>query len=183
MDPDPAEAALSRAAQPTRDWLARLAEDKSPRVRAMLAEIAKRHVEPGFSVKRLSQAVGADKRLRRQFAAEVGAEAGEVLRQCRLETTARLLRDTPYQVESTALLAGYDSKRTFERACSEQFGCSPAVLRQCLREAKSNFPDLPDEVFSWYFWNHYDLRPLPRRRMARTIEYLEHLFSPSDPRG
>lgn len=182
MGPDARATALIRAAQPARDWLAQLAEGKSPRVRAALAKIAERFFEPDFAGNRLSQAAVADKGLRRKFAAEVGAEAVEVIRQCRLETTARLLRDAPYSVESAALLAGYDSKRTFERACSEQFGCSPSALRRRLRAAKSDFPDLPDEVFSWHFWNHYDLRPLPRRRMARTIEYLEHVLESSGPR-
>ena len=139
----------------------------------MLIEISKKFATPKYTVGKLKKKLGVNFAHLCRFRAAVGLTPGRLIRECRMETGLRLLRDSLLGVEEIAILIGYDSKRALQRLCHRWCGLTPSVLRRSLRRVKHELVQLPDDVFSWYFWEQYHYNVLGDDELRPVIEYLE----------
>ena len=170
---DPLEIQLEEAARPSRKILDQLSRGTSRTVKAMLSEIGKNFFRPRYSVGELKKKLRLNFRHVRRFRAATGVSPSRLIRECRMEAGMRLLRDSLLTVEEIAILIGYDSERSLERLCLRWCGLTPSRLRTQMRRFKTELVALPEDVFSWYFWELYRCHGLSDVELAPVIEYLE----------
>ena len=117
---------LIREARTTLEALA-AATARAPReLRPLLAKIRENLFEPGFTVAELERQLGlVDNELLVHFHRAMGITPARYLRQARLETAARLLRNTPLTTEAIAWLVGYSDSRALRRAFKKWSGYRP----------------------------------------------------------
>ncbi len=172
------EEAVRRAAQPTVDAIARREKQASPPARKILAKIRHQFYEPKFTVKKLRQELRIRKWALIDFGREIGLTPWRLVHHCRMQTAARLLRDTLYPVADIGFLVGYNSKSAFVRAFRRWCGLRPASYRTRARELKAQLPHLAEEIFSWSFWQKccaLDLGIEPVRELAGYLKALRKL--------
>lgn len=170
---DPLAELLDKAAQPSVTIIERLSEGTSRVVQAMLSEIRKNFYAPRYTVGKVKKKLGVNFRHIRLFRAATGLSPARLIRECRMETGMRLLRDTLLTIEEIAILIGYDSERSLERLCRRWCGVAPSDLRIQMRHIKKELLELPEDVFSWYYWEQYHCNALSDAELRPVIEYLE----------
>ena len=170
-----AEEDLRRAARPTVEAITRREQGASLHVKEALAEIRKHFYEPGYSVKRLRR----DLRIRHWtlalFRDEVGLTCWRFIHHCRMQTAARLLRDTLYPVADIAYFVGYNSKSVFVRAFRRWCGLRPAEYRAVTRELKARLPFVAEEAFTWSWWRQCRAMELGIEQVRDLAMYLKLL--------
>jgi len=123
---DEEAAFLRQEAQPTLAALATAAAGAPKELRPLLAKVRQNLFEPGFTVAKLRRELGlADKELLVLFHHVMGITPSRYLQQARLETAARLLRNTPLSTEAVAWLVGYSDSRALRRAFKSWSGYGP----------------------------------------------------------
>ena len=80
----------------------------------------------------------------------MGLTPWRLIRECRLETAARLLRDTELSVVEITLLVGYDSEQAFARLFHAWSGLRPSDYRVHARGVAAQLPAPPEVLFSWW---------------------------------
>ena len=148
--------ALRRAAEPTFEAIGWLEKKVPPAHREVLDEIRERLFDPGYTVGQLKEAL----RLRSHWViTSIGKAAGVTLwrfiRECRLETAARLLRDTSLDVLDVALLVGYDSEPSFSELFQKWCGQRPRAYRRHARAVTARLGLTPEEAFPWSLWQSF----------------------------
>ena len=93
-----------------------------------------------------------------------------------METAMRLLRDTSLPAAEVASLVGYDALRPFEKLCHRWCGLSPGRFRKYLRRVKTPLSQLPEDVFTWHFWERCRRGELSTEEARLVIGYLKHLY-------
>lgn len=122
---------LATAALQTMDQI-RLDQEKAPpRLKPMLAYIESHLFDPKLNVNRLKEACGIrDNSVAIHFHAAVGKPPHAYISHCRLETAARLLRDTDLPVWKISDLLGFSSIQVFSRAFCRWSGKRPTAYRR-----------------------------------------------------
>ncbi len=77
---------------------------------------------------------------KQRFRELVGESPGAYLRRHRLDTAARLLRDTDHPVGAVATMVGYGSEYAFNRAFHRRHGRSPGRYRTHVRAERAPSP-------------------------------------------
>lgn len=92
-----------------------------------LQAIVEAHLaDDGFSVQGLASELAMDRTvLFRRMQALVGLSPSAYIRQVRMETAARLLRESPDSIDDIALQTGFTSTKYFTRIFKETFGVLP----------------------------------------------------------
>ena len=176
MDPD-TENFLRRAAQPTADAIARRECEASGSVRVILAEMRRHFCEPGYTVNALRQSSNVSRYAMTVFRREVGLTPWRFIQHCRMQTAARLLRDTAFSVADIAFFVGYYDLPAFDRAFRRWCGLTPASYRVLARKLRDLFPELAEEMFPWSFWGQCLTGEARADRLHKLVEYLQALRS------
>lgn len=125
---------LHTAAMQTLDRVRSDHENVPPRLKPMLAYIETHLFDPKLNVNRLKEACGIrDNSVAIHFHAAVGQPPHAYISQCRLETAARLLRDTELPIWKISELLGFSSIQVFSRAYYRWANQRPTTFR---REAR-----------------------------------------------
>lgn len=83
-----------------------------------------------LSVVRLAQSLGVSRRaLETRFARSLNMAPGQAYRNLRLESAARLVRDTAHSMGEIALRCGFSSPAAFNHAFRAKFGQNPRQMR------------------------------------------------------
>ena len=165
------EEIVTRAARPTVDAIK--ARTAAPTLRPVLAQIAGRFYEPGFTVAKLQRAVRATNRLFTAFRLGVGLTPWSFVQECRMETAVRLLRDTSIPVAQVAFLVGYEAFYPFQKLCLRWCGMNPALFRDHIRRVKPLLLELPEDVFSWHFLERCRRGELSAEEFRRLIRHIK----------
>jgi AraC-like DNA-binding protein len=118
--------------QPSPDWLPAL---RDPQIRVALGAI---HAAPAtdWTLDRLATEVGVSRAtLVRRFSKLVGCAPLAYVTRWRLDTAARLLRDTDAGIAEIAHRVGYDSEFAFSKAFRRSRGMPPGKYREGRRTA------------------------------------------------
>ena len=131
-DPKRIDEIFERAAEPSR---ARVRRDLDrvgvPRIVSLLETLFERLYDPGLNVNTLKLACGVrDKSVITLFGSELGLYPRRYIEDLRLETAARLLRDSDVLVWRIAELVGYSSAGVFSQAFSRWIGEAPRHYRE-----------------------------------------------------
>jgi len=63
----------------------------------------------------------------------LGVSARAALRSRQLSYAANLLRDSTTPIDEIGMMCGFGDRRTFYRAIRREFGCSPLLVRNAVR--------------------------------------------------
>ncbi len=125
------EARREEAAQPSR---LRIRQDRAMATRSvqsLLTYIDNHLFDPDFSVQKMKRDLGLKgNQFLTRFHAEVGQPPFAYLASRRMETAARLLRDTSYRIWKVGLLVGYQQISTFSRCFLRWSDLRPTEYRK-----------------------------------------------------
>ncbi len=167
---------LRRAARPTLEKIEELAKDASEGMEVLLTEILKNLFTLRYTVTKLRNAVGASRWIFTSFHRAVGLTPWRFIREGRLLTAARLLRDTSISVEEIGLLVGYESFSSFQRAFDRWCGLYPSVFRDFAQDVREEMQELPDDVLSWSFWDRFHRDDLTAEELRALLRFLEKVY-------
>ncbi len=167
---------LRRAARPTLEKIDGLAKGASEAMKTLLAELRKNLFTRRYTVTKLRKAIGASRWITPVFRTTVGLTPWRFIRESRLLTAARLLRDTSISVERIGLLVGYESCSAFQRAFVRWCGLCPSEFRDHAQEVREEMRRLPDDVLSWSFWDRYRRGELTAGERRVLLRYLEKIY-------
>ena len=122
---------LQSAASKTYDRIEADREQAPDKLKPMLAYIHGHLFDPKLNVNRLKKACGIrDNSVAIHFHSAVGQPPHAYISQCRLETAARLLRDTDLPVWKISEMLGFSSIQVFSRAFHRWCGQRPTTYRK-----------------------------------------------------
>ncbi len=168
---------IRRAAQPTVDAIARRESRVSRTVKAVLAEIRRHYCDPGYTLKKLRHTLKISRQAMTVFRGEVGLTPGRFIRHCRMQTAARLLRDTALSVADVGFFVAYYDVSAFERAFRRWCRLRPAGYRVLARELKVRFPGSAEEIFTKSCWRKCRTGEGKVEQVRELAEYLKILRS------
>lgn len=163
---------LNAAARPTLDKLAELAEATSDKVSALLVAIQAHYYDKDVKVYKLCRQAEATDWHMTLFRRELGLSPRALIRECRMETAMRLLRDTPLTIPRIAKLVGY-TDRSLQLLCEALRDMPPSDLRDWLRRVDRQLRDLVDGLFSWYFRVRYHRGEIESAELDHALSYLK----------
>jgi AraC-like DNA-binding protein len=105
---------------------------RAARLRATLAEIARRFSDPGFDLDSIAGALGLSRRYVQQLLEETGKSFTEHLAECRLERAFAMLTDRRcfhLAIIEIAFAAGFGDVSHFNRMFRRRFGDTPSGVR------------------------------------------------------
>jgi AraC-like DNA-binding protein len=105
---------------------------KAARVRAILAEVARRFSEPDFDLDSVAGTLGLSRRYVQQLLKETGKSFTEHLVECRLERAFAMLTGRRYVLSAIidiAFAAGFSDVSHFNRVFRRRFGETPSGVR------------------------------------------------------
>jgi AraC-like DNA-binding protein len=142
------ERLLERAAEPA---ILRIQEDyerASERLRPLLKYLEIHLFDPELNVNQLKIACGIrDNSIVIRFHSEVGHTPRAYISGLRLETAARLLRDTGLRLWQISELLGYSGLGVFSKAFQRWAGLRPRFYREEIRQRDEKNRPAPVEVF------------------------------------
>lgn len=110
-----------------------------PKLQPLLAHIEAHLFDPTLSVGRMKRACGIrDNSISSEFHAAIGQPPSTYIAARRMETAARLLRDTDLEVWRLSDLLGFSSLQVFSRAFVRWGGVRPSAYRRKARRARSS---------------------------------------------
>ena len=125
--------------------LARIREHRtsaSPRLKPLLEYLESHLFDKGLNVNQLKRACGVrDNSIALLFHAYVGQSPKAYISELRLETAARLLRDSDLRVWQIAELVGYSGLAVFGKAFARWSGMRPAAYREQARDLTGDEED------------------------------------------
>lgn len=129
------------AAAKTLERIGKDHEQAPPRLQPILAYIEEHLFEPDLDFQQLKRACQLrDNTLPIQFHKAVGLPPYAYIKDCRMETAARLLRDTDLKIWQVCTLVGYSGIQVFSRAFLQWSGLRPTAYR---RKHQLANPDAP----------------------------------------
>jgi transcriptional regulator GlxA family with amidase domain len=142
------EKLLEQAAQPAILRIQEAYEQASERLRPLLKHLEVHLFDPELNVNQLKLACDIrDNSIVIHFHAEVGHSPKAYITRLRLETSARLLRDTGLRIWQISDLVGYSGLGVFSKAFHRWSGLRPQHYRKEHRRRRAkSLPD-PIEVF------------------------------------
>lgn len=147
---------LRRAKQPTVERLHELAEGTSSHVKNLLKVIARRFCDADALAYKIRREAKATEWHTQLFKRELGITMGDLIQQCRKDTSSILMRDTSLSMEKVAQLVGFETYDGFRRCHKAQTGLTPLKMKEYLRKVPRAQQPLVDDFLSWYFWvRHY----------------------------
>jgi AraC-like DNA-binding protein len=105
---------------------------KAARLRAILAEVARRFSDPGFDLDNIASALGLSRRYIQELLEETGKSFTEHLAERRLERAAAMLSDRRRQhlaIIDIAFAVGFGDVSHFNRVFRRRFGETPSRVR------------------------------------------------------
>ncbi len=124
-------ASFEPAAAETLNRIRRDLATAPPRLKPILSYIESHLYEPGLDFQQLRIACKIrDNTVPIEFHSEIGMPPYTYIKHCRLETAARLLRDTELKVWQICMLVGYSGIQVFSRAFLEWSGLRPTAYRR-----------------------------------------------------
>ncbi len=170
------EKLLERAARPTLEVIAWLRRKVPPALEPLLDHLRERFYEPGYSVAEARAALRlASNWFIVVFKRATSLTPWRLVRQCRLETAARLLRDTDLTVLEVTLLVGYDSEQAFTELFVEWCGMRPVEYRDHARALAPRLGVALEEVFTWARWQRFREGRLAAEESAEMVAILEEI--------
>ena len=104
---------------------------RSPKLRAVKAQIDRRFDDPELSVAALAAQTGwSEVYFRRAFRAAFGTSPLAYIRRVRLENAKALLRTGYYSITETATRCGFDSVSYFSYTFRRETGVTPSAYRE-----------------------------------------------------
>lgn len=164
---------LKCALQPTLARIQRLAEGVSETLRPFLLELAGHICSSRVSMTKIRRKVGASEYIVRLFRRELGLGPMEFLRECRLEISMWLLRESSLTVAEVAAFTGYGTQRALEKIYEQSCGLSPAQASKLFSQVPAELRLVTDELFSWYFWVKHHRGELGTPELLDAQAYLE----------
>lgn len=169
---------LRSAASDTFDRIREDQEQVPSRLKPMLAYIEDHLFDRTLNVNRLKKACGIrDNSVAIHFHAAVGQPPHAYISHCRLETAARLLRDTELPVWKISDLLGFSSIQVFSRAFFRWSGQRPTSFRRKARE-EGEQADVAESRQTEEYWRRAMSGALRDEEAARLIQRLLELYPP-----
>ena len=167
------EEALRRATEPIRNDIDELIDRLPKSLEDVLIEIRDHFYDPGYTAQDLQEAVGKSNWLYTRFRQLVGLTPWKFIQECRMELALRLLRDTSLYVKDVSTYVGYEDFASFMRLSLKWCRLTPAQLRAQLRERKGALRALPENVFSYGYYQRAVSGQLSPEEARQLILYLE----------
>ena len=171
---------LQRAAQPTRDRLEKLAKNVPAEIRPLLNMLGVHFCDSKYTMTRIGREAEATEWHVKLFGRELGMTPSDLRRECRMETTSLLLRDTSLGIDEIACLVGYKGKRGLEKLFEALVGLTPSELRLRLCRLGREDQQLLEVLFSWYFRVRYYRGDLEDAEFRNFQLFLESRFDPTE---
>ena len=167
---------LRRASAPTREALRQLQEAAQGPAASLLDMVRRHFCDPGFRVVDARRSLGASTWDLTVCRVELGLSPRALVRECRMETASRLLRDTSLGVSEVTTLVGYETQSTLIRLCRDWCGLTPASYRKRLRRLRGALEALDENVVAWWYWERCRRGELPMGDVRRLFEFLLDLY-------
>ncbi|MEM9554679.1 MAG: AraC family transcriptional regulator [Acidobacteriota bacterium] len=170
---------LRSAASDTFDRIREDQEQVPSRLKPMLAYIEDHLFDPTLNVNRLKKACGIrDNSVAIHFHAAVGQPPHAYISHCRLETAARLLRDTELPVWKISDMLGFSSIQVFSRAFFRWSGQRPTAFRRKTREDGTSPNETHESQETEEYWRRAMSGSLRDEEAANLIQRLLELYPP-----
>ena len=179
---DQQEQALELAAKETYRRIDEVLAGAPPEIRPLVRHIREHVFTEGFRASKLKRALGASNNLTRVFRAEVGQTATDYIGGARVETAARLLRDTSLSIETISLLVGYPDTPGLRNAFKRWLGMRPTEFRDKIRLLPQT--ERPkDELLSIRYWKKLDRGELDPEVTLTWLRRAYHFLEVGDCRN
>lgn len=168
----PCDPPRESAARPTLERIENARPRVSPKVAEVLDDVLDHLFVPEFDARELARAFKSRDQagnLWKTFAAELGRPVASYVLQARVETAARLLRESDLEVARISTLVGFDDVKVFRMAFWRFLDAWPQEFRQAARRAEERAGRPPLEVLSLELWERLDegrLEPEEGRRLV-----------------
>ena len=166
------EQALELAAEETYRRIDEHLASATPEIEPLVRHIREHVFDEGFKVSDLVQTLGASNNLIQVFRAEVGQTVSDYITGARVETAARLLRDTSLSIETISLLVGYPDTPGLRNAFKRWPGLRPTEFRDKLRLVLARTERPEGELLSIRFWNKLTQGELDPARVKGALTWL-----------
>ena len=173
---------LNAAALQTMERIRSDHERVPPRLKPMLAYIESHLFDSRLNVNRLKEACGIrDNSVAIHFHAAVGRPPHAYISHCRLETAARLLRDTEMPIWKISEVLGFSSIQVFSRSFCRWAKKRPTVFRREARkraEGHRERQSMASRVHTDDYWRRAMSGHLEDEEAAELIQKLLRLYPP-----
>lgn len=177
------EHVLQRAVEPTLDALLSLEKRLSRSWRSMMAEIRAHLIEPGFTVEKLLEHVGArdNNWLLSGFKVAAGITPWRLIQEGRLEVAAWLLRNTRWRVGDIVVYVGYVDLSSFTRLFRHWCTLKPTEFREHVAAAEKRAGAIPRDALAWVFQQRFRGGELAAEEARELLAYFERLYAAPAP--
>jgi len=177
------EQVLKRAVKPTLDALLRLERRLSRSWRSMMVEIRAHLIEPGYTVEKLLEHVGArdNNWLLSGFKAAAGITPWRLIQEGRLEVAAWLLRSTLWRVGDIVVFVGYVDLSSFTRLFRHWCTMNPTEFREHIVAAEERAGAIPRDALAWVFWQRFRSLELAEEEARELLGYFARLYAAPPP--
>ena len=162
--------------------LARIREHRtgaSARLKPLLEYLEEHLFDKGLNVNQLKQACGVrDNSIALLFHAHVGRSPKAYITELRLETAARLLRDSDLRVWQIGELVGYSGLAVFGKAFARWSGMRPAAYREQARDLTGDEEDPLAGTIDDRYLRMAVAGALPTRQARALIRRLLDIYGP-----
>lgn len=176
MGVDLVAAAKRSAAAPVLKRIRRDRQQAPKKLKPLLEYLEQHLFESDLNVERLRRACHIrDRSVTTYFGEVFGDTLKLYIETCRLETAARLLRDSTLTVSQIAKLVGYSALSVFSRAFDRWAGQRPREYRQ-QSLGQNPPPSTEDDLLSSRFWRRAVLGQLEDRQAIELLDFLAQLY-------
>lgn len=168
---------LEAAAEPTREALSRLADEVPEELRPMFLQLRTDFTTPGYTLDEMREVLRASTVDLARFTRAMGISPWQYVIEARMETAARLLRDTSLSIPMIASLFGYSEPGPFRYVFLKWSGqLTPHEYRARVREVVARVGPMPEELVHWRFLERVWSRDADEGEGSALLRYMERVY-------
>lgn len=168
---------LEAAAEPTREALSRFKDEAPGEIGPMVVQLRSEFTTPGYTLEEMKEVLGASSVDVAKFTRVMGTSPWQYVLEARMETAARLLRDTSLSIPTIASLFGYMEPGPFRRIFLRWSGrLTPHEFRARVRDVVTRVGPMPEQLIHWRFLERVWSRDAEEEEALELMRYMERVY-------
>jgi len=175
--PEEHHALVETAAEPTREALSRFVDEVPGEIRPMIRQLRTNFTTPGYSIEEMRQVLSASTVDLTSFTRAMGLSPWQYVLEARMETAARLLKDTSLSIPNVAFLLGYSEPQPFRQIFLRWSGqLAPSEYRARVRDVVARVGPMPEQLVHWRFLERVWSRAAEEEEAVALLRYMERVY-------
>jgi AraC-like DNA-binding protein len=176
--PEEHDALLAAAAEPSRQAVSRFGNEVPEEIQPMILQLRTNFTKPDYSVDEMREILHASTVDLARFTRAMGISPWQYVLEARMETAARLLRDTSLSIPDIAFLLGYADPPPFRRIFVRWAGqLTPIEYRARVRDVVARVGPMPEQLVHWRFLERVWSRQADEEEGVALLRYMERVYA------